>query len=152
MRRASLIAVAIASLAFATQASAAAPRYIMLSSAELTHPVLLEDWHENLDFLGAIEYAPRVGAAQLRHRPRFLVSFFWNSNVWTAPPQSPEGADQRARYYPGFGRRGVAFEIERSYSFRGLQPRRATASFLAILVRHHIPTRCAVRRVRLVCS
>jgi hypothetical protein len=146
MRRACLIAVVAASLAFASQASAAAPRYIMFSSAVLPHPVLLDDWRENIDFLLAIQHAPRVRATQLRHRPRFLVSYFWSSIIWTEPPQSPDGATQHGWFYPAFGVRAAAFELERSaYAYNGLEPRRATASFLAILVRHHIPTHCSIR-------
>jgi hypothetical protein len=151
MRSALVAAFVAGSLVFASEASAAAPRYILFSSRALPHPVLLDDWSENLDFLAAISTAPRVRAAELRHRPRFLASLFWSSDVWPEPPRSPEGADQRAWYYPAFGRRSAAFEIERSSSFLGLQPRRATASFLAILARHRIPGRCAMLGEKLAC-
>jgi hypothetical protein len=151
MRIAFAAALVAGSLAFAGEASAAAPRYILFSSRALPQPVLLDDWRENLDFLAAIGTAPHVRAAELRHRPRFLASLFWSSDVWTEPPRSPQGADQRAWYYPAFGRRSAAFEIERSSSFLGLQPRRATASFLAILTRHRIPTRCVTLRKALAC-
>jgi len=137
-------AVAAAALVLVASASAAAPRYVMVTGPGLARPVLLDDWSENLQLMGAIAYGDPVRAAQLVRRPRFLVSLFWNANVWTEPPTGPKGANQRGWFYPAYGERRAAFELLRSYGWLGAR-RRANSQLLAILARHGVPTRCAFK-------
>jgi len=137
------VSVVAGVLVLASGASAAAPRYIMVTGPGLRQPVLLDDWWENLDFMAAVGHGPSVRASQLTRRPRFLVSLFWSADVWTQPPTSPEGSEQRGWFYPAYGKRRAALELVRSSGSLGTR-RLATTELLTILFRHGVPTRCAV--------
>jgi hypothetical protein len=138
-----IVATAIA-LVLALDASAAAPRYIMITGPGLPQPVLIDDWWENLDVMRATSYGTSVSSARLARRPRFLVSLFWNANAWPEPPTTPSGANQRGWFYPAYGARPAVWRLERSFNWIGVQ-RRATSELLTILARHGVPTRCSVK-------
>lgn len=151
-RSCAVVAVAAsAPLVFAAGASAAAPRYIMVTGPSLQQPVLLDDWWENLRFMQAVSYGTSIGAPRVARRPRFLVSLFWDANVWTEPPTRPDGANERGWFYPAYGKRPAAFEMDRSWRALGFR-RVATSELLTIFRAHGVPTRCAVKPNARICS
>lgn len=133
-------AVVAAAVALVAPAHAAAPNYILVSGPGLTQPVLLDDWSENLDLLGAIGQGPRAKRAALRglaRRPRLDLAEFWNWS-YLPPPTDPREATQHAWFYPAHGRKPPIFRG----MFDGKKaPRLGSRAALAILARHGIPTR-----------
>lgn len=150
-RRCVVVVVAVGALVFAAGASAAAPRYIMVTGPGLQQPVLLDDWSENLRFMQAVSSGARIGAPRLARRPKFRVSLFWNEGFWTERPLRAEDADQRGWFYPAYGKRRAAWEMEPA-SYAPPSQRLATWALLSLLSAHGIPRRCAVKASTRVCS
>jgi hypothetical protein len=133
-------AVLAVAVALAAPAQAAAPNYILVSGPGLAQPVLLGDWNENLDLLGAIGNSPRAKRANLRglaRRPRFDLAEFWGWNALPAPTD-PRQATQHGWFYPARGRKPALFKVMADGK---TFPRIASRAALAILARHGVPTR-----------
>jgi hypothetical protein len=132
--------VVAAAVALVAPAHAAAPNYILVSGPGLQQPVLLDDWSENLDLLGAIVQGPRAKRTALRglaRRPRYDLAEFWNWSYLPAPTD-PREASQHAWFYPAHGRKPAIFKG----MFDGTKaPRLGSPAALAILASHGIPTR-----------
>ena len=132
-----VLAVAGGACALTSSASAAAPRYIMVSGQGPGH-VMLANWRENLAFETAIANAPQAAGAGagLRTRPHLRLSLFWG---WDERrPQWPGQANQRGWFYPAVGSLPalVALRVDGSSVLRI-----ATAQLLRILARHRVPVR-----------
>jgi len=135
-----LLAALAAALAFASQAEAAAPNYILVTGPGLRHPVLLASWDENAALLVATRDAPRASpdlTRGLSQRRRFELAEFWG---WRDRPRPtrPSQANQYGWFYPAHAERPALIDM----MVEGLQvPRLAPARVLAILRRHRVPTR-----------
>jgi hypothetical protein len=141
-RTVSGLAVAALALVLARSASAAAPRYILVTGPALGQPVVLGNWSENLKIMVGLQDGTRVGSPELAGRPRFLLSLFWSADLWKRPPTRPAGAEQRGWFYPAYGRRPAAIEIVAS-TYAPPVRQRSSFETLAVLARHGVPTRCA---------
>ncbi len=121
----------------AAPATAAAPRYILVSGPGLANPALLDDWNENLRLEAAIAGSAQLPRARYVARPRYDLALFWN---WTegVVPTRPEAADQHGSFYPAHGR-SVAVVV--LYVGGKRVPRQASPDVLRILKRHGVPTR-----------
>jgi len=131
-----LVAFLLAALIVAAPASAAAPRYILVSGPRLAHPVMLDDWRENHALMLAFANTPRVRVSLMK-RPRYELAMFWG---WTDAqrPTSPTQANQRAWFYPAWhGARPIVNVVVNGF----LAPRSASTGVLRILARHGVPTR-----------
>jgi hypothetical protein len=128
--------VLAAALALAPPASAAAPRYILVSGPGLARPVLLQDHWENLRLLVPLVKAPRMNRDGLARRPRFDLALFWG---WPErPPTRPRDANQHGWFYPARGPRPAVVDLR----VNGERfPRRAPREVLRIFARYGIPTR-----------
>jgi hypothetical protein len=132
-----LLAVAACAGTYAAPASAAAPRYIMVSGGAIAKPILLADWSENLRFETAVLLAPRAGPqARLPLRSRLTLSLFWG---WgDHRPQSPSLANQRGWLYPAAGSRPALIALR--VGGRSVL-RVVNGPLVRILERHAVPTR-----------
>jgi hypothetical protein len=131
-----LLAVAVCAGALAGPASAAAPRYIMVSGGALAKPILLADWTENLRFETAVLLAPKVEhPAKLPLRSRLTLSLFWGWGEHR--PKSPSQANQRGWLYPAAGSRPALIAL--GVNGRS-QLRVVSGPLLRILERHAVPT------------
>ena len=109
---------------------AAAPRLIVVEGDLLRQPVLLDDWHENLELILAIqsgyENSPYQEADQ--SRPRLDILEYWLASEVEAVPRNVP--DSRIGYWP---------ETENGPALIG--GHLAEAKALQILERHGISTR-----------
>ncbi len=134
------IVAALAALVPALPASAAAPRLVMISGGSLSHPIILDDWDENLTLMTAASESAGLAALDLASRPSFQVAYFWGP-TWADyvaagnPIQAlrPEDANQHGRFYPAFGSARPLLTFEGSV--RALSP-----EGVAVLARHGVPT------------
>jgi hypothetical protein len=134
---------------FAASASAAAPTYIRVTGPGLAKPVLLSNWHRNLDIMLAIENSPAIRpsavAHLLRSRPRLAFTLYWN---WTGLGKptgkekaqecltSSNGCPQRGWFYPAYHGRPAVADFVYNYLF---VPRLASAKLLSLLRQSGIP-------------
>jgi hypothetical protein len=130
-------------LSFASTASAAAPRYILVSGPGLEAPVLLGDWSENAELLVALINAPRVDApgASLGERPRLRLSLFWG---WPERPlpTDPADANQAGWFYPSWQALPAVIDLRvNGTRVARIAPMRVTR----ILSRHGVPVSTATR-------
>ncbi len=128
--------VTLCYLALASPAGAAAPRYIMVSGPRLARPALIDDWNETFAFIVAVAQSSRTKAS-LAHRPRYLLSLFWQGTDEPVPTDPKEG-NQFGWFYPAHGTRRAVVDLFVSGS---RYPRRAPPRVLAILANHGVPTR-----------
>ncbi len=136
-RLVTLLAVAASSLVPAGTASAAAPRYIMVTGPGISKPILLADWRENLAIETAVLLAPRAERPHdLSKRSRLTLSLFWG---WGKQrPRSPSQANQRGWLYPATRERPALIALR----VNGRSPlRNVTGRLERILQRHAVPTR-----------
>jgi hypothetical protein len=131
------LVVAICAGVAAGPATAAAPRYIIVSGGQLAKPILLADWSENLRFETAVLLAPKARQpVKLPLRSRLTLSLFWG---WGAhPPSSPSRAKQRGWIYPGTRSRPslIALRVNGRSQLRVV-----SGALLRMLTRHAILTR-----------
>jgi hypothetical protein len=136
-----LLALAVAAV-LATSASAAAPRYILVSGPGLERPVVLSSWSENHALLISVANAPRAKRAHVRglaRRPRFHLAEFWGPPA-ERPPTRPSEANQHGWFYPAHRGRPAIVRL----TVEGTMiPRIAPAKMLRILARHGVPARVA---------
>lgn len=135
-------------LLFGTPVDAAAPRYIIASGALLSHPIVLDDWRENLDLMGATvedPTPPAVSDADLAARPSIDLALFWDATIWEPLVMQhglsglqPQDANQHARFYPAIGANAPLFVGMADGVFG---PNRISVRGLAVLARHGVPTR-----------
>ena len=129
-----------AAAALAAPAQAAAPNYILVSGPGLKKPILLGKWAENGALLSSLVNARNATRAALRtlaRRPRYDLAEFWD---WGGrpPPTNPKQANQHGWFYPAHARSRALFAVwVNGTKTARFAPRRA----LAILARHHVPTR-----------
>jgi hypothetical protein len=126
------------SLVLAAPATAAAPRYMLISGPKLAQPELFDDWSENAQFLFLVANAPRlhVSARVLSHRPRYDIAMFWG---WTdlQRPTRPSDANQHGWFYPAHRKLRPIVDL----MVEGVRvPRRALPSVLEIFARHGVAT------------
>lgn len=131
-----LLVVAACAGTLAGPASAAAPRYIMVSGGEIAKPILLADWRENLRFETAALLAPKAERpARLPLRSRLTLSLFWG---WgERRPKNPSLANQRGWLYPAAGSRPALIAL--GVNGRSVL-RVVNGPLLRILERHAVPT------------
>ena len=149
-RRIVAIAVALVfALVLVLPAAASAPNYIRVTGPGLAKPVLLSDWHRNLDVMLAIENSPvirRLAAARLLgSRPRLAFTLYWN---WTGLGKptgkekaqecltSSNGCAQRGWFYPAYQGRPAVADFIYNYVF---VPRLASHNLLSLLRSARIP-------------
>lgn len=130
-------------MVLASGATAAAPRYILVSGPGLEAPVLLPDWGENLRLFVSLIDAPPVSAstARLTSRRRLRLGLFWG---WPERPlpTDPLDANQTGWFYPATDSQPAVIDIR----VDGIRvPRVAPTTVLRILARHHVPTRSTGR-------
>lgn len=141
--RSVLVGVSVAALTAlvpALPAIAAAPRLIMIYGGSLSHPIILDDWEENLTLMTAASEDAELAALDLAGRPSFQVAYFWGP-TWAdyvaagKPIQAlgPEDANQHGRFYPAVGSARPLLTFEDSV--RTLSP-----EGVAVLARHGVPT------------
>jgi len=128
--------------------AAAAPRYIIASGALLPRPIILDDWRENLDLMGATvedPTPPAVSDADLAARPSIDLALFWDATIWEPlvlqhglSGLQPQDANQHARFYPAIGASAPLFVGMADGVFG---PHRISVRGLAVLARHGVPTR-----------
>jgi hypothetical protein len=70
-----LLAVTVA--VWASAASAAAPRIVIVSGAPLARQVAISDWQRIFVIVGELQSAATAPRAQLRARPRLHLALFW---------------------------------------------------------------------------
>jgi hypothetical protein len=132
-----LLAVALGAGLLAGPASAAAPRYIMVSGRGIPKPILLADWRENMAIeLAVANAATTAPPPGLSVRPRLALSLFWG---WGGtPPKRPAQANQRGWLYLAVGSQPalIALKVNGSSALRVVP-----APLLRILQRHAVPTR-----------
>jgi hypothetical protein len=125
-------------IAAATPASAAAPRYLIVTGPGVRSPVLLGNWMENLRLMLAAANAPVLAAnqrAELPGRVRLRLALFWG---WPARPKPrwPSQANQFGWFYPASAGAPPAIVMV----VGGVRtPRLATWKWLTIFARHHVP-------------
>jgi len=137
VRRIVVAAVVVMCAVPAAPASAAAPRYILVSGPGLTRPVLLAHWQENLRFLELLLPARELPAFRAAERPRYDLAMFWGVPAKPIPTR-PRDASQHAWFYPAHaGRPAVVDLVLAGESAARVAPPRE----LRILARHGIPTR-----------
>jgi hypothetical protein len=136
-RLVALLAVALGACTLAGPASAAAPRYIMVSGGSLSRPILLADWRENMAIEQAVASAlPAVPPTGLAVRPRLALSLFWG---WGEKrPAHPAQANQRGWLYLAVGSQPALIALKVNGSS---QLRVVPAALLIILRNHAVPTR-----------
>jgi hypothetical protein len=133
-------AVTLAVLASTIPVSAAAPRLVMIYGGSLSHPIILDDWNENLTLMLAASESAWLAGLDLGSRPSFQVAYFWGP-TWAdymaagKPIQAirPEDASQHGRFYPAVGSARPLLTFEGS--IRALSP-----EGVALLARHGVPT------------
>lgn len=97
------VTVLVAAVSSAGPVHAAAPRVIVVEGDLLDTPIILSDWSENLELVGAIESTKDNGPSQTADpaRPRLDVLYYWlndvPANLSVANLGSPEG---RIGYWP----------------------------------------------------
>lgn len=132
-----VVSVVLTAAVAATDARAAAPRYILVSGPGLQQPVVLGNWNENLSFLLALLPAARPAPGWRGDRPRYDLALFWGVPAKPLPTR-PAEASQHGWFYPASGgRRAVVKLLISGQDF----PRVATPKALRILARHGISTR-----------
>ncbi len=132
-----LSAVALAAtIAAASPAHAASPRYILVTGPHLAHSVTLGSWEDNQKLYDALLSAARPAAGWQRNRERYDLALFWG--VPAKPvPTDPAKASQHGAFYPATqGRRAVIELLIDGQDFPRVVPPRA----LSILARHGVPT------------
>jgi hypothetical protein len=138
--RLAVLAAILCALALAAPAAAAAPNYILVSGPGLAHPVLLDNWDENAEFLLALANAPKAKRAIVRalpRRSRLGLAEFWGWGELPRPTRASQ-ANQHGWFYPAHRRQPAVFAV----TVEGTPaPRLAPARALAILASHGIPTR-----------
>ena len=130
----------MAALVAAAPASAAAPNFILVSGPGIKHPILLDNWDENLRLFGSLVSAPIASgkaARDLGRRPRFDLAEFWGWSAYPRPTR-PSEANQHGWLYPADASKPavIVLMVNGSRAPR-LLPQRVRGIFL----RHHIPLR-----------
>jgi hypothetical protein len=131
---------ALAALTAAAPAQAAAPNYILVSGPGIRHPILLGDWNENLELLGALVNTPAAKGPAVRRlagRPRFDLAEFWG---WRGLPRPtrPSRANQHGWLYPAHASKPAVIVL----MVNGTRaPRLLPARVREIFARHHVPLR-----------
>jgi hypothetical protein len=131
------LAVGLGVLVLAGPASAAAPRYIMVSGTGIAKPILLASWHENQVLEMALANAPKTEQPSgLSVRPRLTLSLFWG---WGEKrPTRPGQANQRGWLYLAVGSQPALIALRVNGSSR---LRVVPASLVRLLQRHGVPMR-----------
>ena len=134
------VLAAVAALCAAAPAQAAAPNYILVSGPGIRHPILLGDWNENLQLLGALVTAPIAKGDAVRNlgrRTRFDLAEFWG---WgTRPrPTRPSQANQHGWLYPAHASKPAVIVLMVNGS---RAPRLLPQHVREIFLRHHVPLR-----------
>lgn len=133
-------AATLAVLVSTIPVSAAAPRLVMIYGGSLSHPIILDDWNENLTLMLAARESAWLASLDLGSRPSFQVAYFWGP-TWAdymaagKPIQAirPEDANQHGRFYPAVGSARPLLTFKGSV--RALSP-----EGVALLARHGVPT------------
>jgi hypothetical protein len=130
----------LASLLAAAPAHAAAPNYILVSGPGIRHPILLGNWDENLELLGALVDARVAKGSAVRHlarRPRFDLAEFWGWSGLPRPTRASQ-ASQHGWLYPAHGAKPAVIVL----MVNGTRvPRLLPPRVREILTRHHVPLR-----------
>jgi hypothetical protein len=138
MRRLTLaLALGLGALVLAGPASAAAPRYIMITGPGIEKPILLANWRANGEFEIALANAAKAAAApRAAVRTRLTLWLFWG---WGEKrPTRPGQANQRGWLYPAAGSQPALIALRVNGTSR---LRIIPASLLRSLERHGVPTR-----------
>ena len=140
-RSVACLVIVLAALVLTAPASAAYPRYVIVSGPRLPQPILLSQWSETITLMEETSWAPRAGSKarrSLRTRIRYDLALFWEWSPEEAPPTRPRDAQQHGWFYPATARRRAIVDLR----VNGIRiPRFAPEAVLRIFVRHHIPTR-----------
>lgn len=128
--------------------STAAPWIIIVHGDLLPQRAVIADWHENLQFLAAVDISTRADTAAVPDRPYVRLAMFWGPE-WANYPRTPEAlaqlrpeqANQHGRFYPAQGEQGPLVLIGpangRAYTTLG----GIAASGLEVLARYGVPIR-----------
>lgn len=141
---AALAALAV-TLSTASVALAAAPRIMIVTGDDLSRPVVLDDWQENLAIMTAATNRPldRTGE-DLDHRPSYRIGMFWGSdwNAYVEAGKDPgalhlDQANQLGRYYPPTRNHAAVFTFD-AIPGPGALIRRLEPEGVAVFARHRI--------------
>jgi hypothetical protein len=136
-----LLAVTVA--VWASAASAAAPRIVIVSGAPLARQVAISDWQRIFVIVGELQSAATAPRAQLRARPRLHLALFWGP-AWndylkqgkSADALRPAQADQAGTFYPATGGHPALIDLP----WVGSWPRVVPAKALRALAGEGVPT------------
>lgn len=123
---------------------AAGPRIILVTGGQITKPVVLEDWLENLEIMEAASKPVDANAEALPSRPAYRIAMFWGTE-WEQYVDAgkdpaalrPEHGNQFARYYPPFQGREAVFTFD-TIPGPGALIRRLENKGVVIFARHGI--------------
>ena len=149
-----LIVAALALLVVATSttaAIAAGPRVILVYGPPLAKPIVLYNWAENEQLMGAAADAATIKPAELKGRPYLNMALFWGSGwgqyVKHSKPLGvlrPDHANQCVRFYPAYGAASPLMVFDSILGPYTSLTHVVRPEGIAILARHGVPVRLKV--------